>query len=148
MRKGFTMLTRDRRNGIEVLDRATCLELLRADVVGRLGIAVHGAPLVFPVNYAMDGEDVVFRTGEGSKLHAAERGPACFELDAFDRDGHAGWSVLVSGRLEEVTEHQHADFVRLQHLGVSPWIPEGRDHWMRLVPRFITGRRVGAATRA
>ena len=139
------MLTRDRRTGVEVLDRATCLELLRSDVVGRLGIAVHGAPFVFPVNYAMDGEAVVFRTGKGSKLAAAERGQACFELDAFDRASRAGWSVLIGGRLEEVTEHQHADLVRLQQLGVSPWIPEGRDHWMRLVPKWITGRRVGGA---
>jgi nitroimidazol reductase NimA-like FMN-containing flavoprotein (pyridoxamine 5'-phosphate oxidase superfamily) len=135
----------DRRTGIEILDRSECLELLRGDVVGRVGIVVHGAPLVLPVNYAMDGEAVVFRTGEGSKLSAAGRAPACFELDGFDRDTHAGWSVLVSGRLEEVTEHQHAELVRLQGIGVSPWIPEGRDHWMRLDPTWITGRRVGGS---
>ena len=137
------MQTIDRRTGIQVLDRDTCLERLRADVVGRLGIAPHGAPLVLPVNYAMDGDHVVFRTGEGSKLAAAGRAPACFEIDGFDRTTHLGWSVLVTGRLEEVTVHQHADLARVREVGVSPWIAEGRDHWMRLVPTSITGRQVG-----
>jgi nitroimidazol reductase NimA-like FMN-containing flavoprotein (pyridoxamine 5'-phosphate oxidase superfamily) len=133
----------DRRTGIEILDRDECLVRLRADVVGRIGIVAHGAPLVLPVNYAMDGDVVVFRTGPGSKLASAERGTVCFEIDGVDRDAHTGWSVLVGGRLEEVTEHQHAELTRLRELGVSPWIPEGRDHWMRIVPAWISGRRVG-----
>ena len=136
------MRTIDRRTGIEVIARDECVALLEADVIGRLGIVVHGAPLVLPVNYAVDGDVVVFRTGEGSKLAAAERGPACFEIDGFDRGARTGWSVLVRGRLEEVTVHQGAELTRAQGLGVSPWIPEGRDHWMRLVPETITGRRV------
>jgi hypothetical protein len=66
----------------------------------------------------------------------------CFEIDGFDREAHHGWSVLVSGDLEEVTEHRHAELERLHGLGVSPWIPEGRDHWMRIRSRWITGRRI------
>lgn len=134
------------RTGIEVIDRSECLELLAADVVGRIGIVVHGAPLVLPVNYVLDGEAVVFRTGPGSKLAAAERAPACFEIDGFDRESHAGWSVVVSGRLEEVTEHQHAELARLKDLGITPWIPEGRDHWMRIVAGHVSGRRVRGST--
>ena len=136
------MRTVERRTGIEVIGRDECLELLRADVVGRVAVAPHGAPIVLPVNYAMDGDHVVFRTGPGSKLSAAGRSPACFEIDGFDRDAHTGWSVLVQGRLEEVTEHQRVDLSRMRSTGVSPWIPEGRDHWMRIVPGWISGRRV------
>ena len=136
------MRTIDRRTGIEVIPRDECVARLEADGIGRLGFVVHGAPLVLPVNYAMDGDVVVFRTGEGSKLAAAGRAPACFEIDGFDREARTGWSVLVQGRLEEVTVHQGAELAHAKGLGVSPWIPEGRDHWMRLVPRTITGRRV------
>ena len=136
------MTTVDRRTGIEVIPRDECVALLQADVIGRLAFVANGAPLVLPVNYAMDGDVVVFRTGEGSKLAAAERGTACFEIDAFDRATRTGWSVLARGRLEEVTVHQAADLAHARELGVSPWIPEGRDHWMRLVPETITGRRV------
>ena len=135
----------DTRTGIEVLDRDQCLALLRDDVVGRIGISSSGTPLVLPVNYAMDGEAVVFRTGAGSKLSAAGRGPACFEIDGFDRQARSGWSVLVTGELHEVTEHEASALDRVTQLGVSPWIDHGRDHWMRLTPIRITGRRVGAA---
>jgi nitroimidazol reductase NimA-like FMN-containing flavoprotein (pyridoxamine 5'-phosphate oxidase superfamily) len=133
------------RAGIEVMDRDECLAALRADVVGRIGISAHGTPLVLPVNYVMDGESVVFRTGEGTKLSAAGRAPACFEIDGFDRSTRSGWSVLATGRLEEITSHDGSTFARLTELGVSPWIPTGRDHLMRLVPTRITGRRVQPA---
>jgi nitroimidazol reductase NimA-like FMN-containing flavoprotein (pyridoxamine 5'-phosphate oxidase superfamily) len=136
------MTSVDRRSGIEIIDRAECLALLDAEVVGRIAVVHHGTPVVLPVNYAMDGHDVVFRTGPGTKLAAAEHGTACFEIDGFDREAHTGWSVLVTGRLEEVTSHQHDAFERLQASRVSPWIPEGRDHWMRVVPGWISGRRL------
>jgi nitroimidazol reductase NimA-like FMN-containing flavoprotein (pyridoxamine 5'-phosphate oxidase superfamily) len=130
------------RAGIEVLDRDECLAALRADVIGRIGISSHGTPLVLPVNYVMDGEHVVFRTGEGTKLSAAGRSPACFEIDGFDREARTGWSVLATGRLEEITAYDGTTHDRLWKLGVSPWIPTGRDHLLRLVPSRITGRRV------
>ena len=135
----------DRRTGLEVIDREECVALLRADVVGRLGLLSHGAPMVVPVNYAMDGDDVVFRTATGSKLAAAGRAEACFEIDGFDRDAHSGWSVLVTGRLEEVTASQTTLLARLQALGVSPWADGNHDHVMRLLPTRITGRRVAAS---
>ena len=133
----------DARTGIEVIDRDDCVELLHADVIGRLGIASHGVPMVLPVNYAMDGEYVVFRTGPGSKLAAAGRAAACFEIDGFDRTKRTGWSVLVTGELEEITGTRTAALEHLQALGVSPWAEGARDHVMRIAPSRITGRRVG-----
>jgi nitroimidazol reductase NimA-like FMN-containing flavoprotein (pyridoxamine 5'-phosphate oxidase superfamily) len=133
----------DARTGIEMIGRDECLRLLRADVVGRIGFVVHGAPVVLPVNYALDGDHVVFRTAPGGKLSAVGRAPVCFEIDGFDRDAHTGWSVVVHGRLEEITEHQASVLGRLRSTGLSPWLPEGRDHWLRVIPGWITGRRVG-----
>ena len=132
----------DARTGIEVIDREECVALLHADVIGRLGLLSHGAPMVVPVNYAMDGDAVVFRTATGSKLAAAGRADACFEIDGFDRDARSGWSVLVTGRLEEITETQAGVLERLRTLGVSPWAEGDRNHVMRLAPSRITGRRV------
>ena len=51
-----------------------------------------------------DGEHVVLQTGPGSKLTASRGQLVCFEVDAFDRETRSGWSVVVRGRLEEVTE--------------------------------------------
>jgi nitroimidazol reductase NimA-like FMN-containing flavoprotein (pyridoxamine 5'-phosphate oxidase superfamily) len=136
------MRLRDARTGIEVLDRQHCLRLLANDEVGRLAVVDAGVPVILPVNYAMDGDAVVFRTAPGTKLDAAST-PASFEIDAFDRSTRHGWSVVVTGRLEEVDSYAARDLARLRALDVSPWATGERDHWLRLVPSRITGRRVG-----
>ena len=137
------MRLRDDRTGIEVIDPDLCRRLLAADEVGRLAVVSGGAPVILPVNYVLDGDNIVFRTAPGSKLDAAGRSPGCFEIDAFDRTTRHGWSVVVSGRLEEVDEYSPRELARLRSLKVSPWAAGERDHWLRLVPSRITGRRVG-----
>lgn len=133
----------DGRTGLEVLDQDTCLELLAADDVGRLAIGGAGAPVLMPVNYALDGETVVFRTDPGTKLERAGRwGRAAFEIDGFDREARTGWSVVVTGRLEEVTRYDAATLDRVTRLALQPWVGGEKQHWVRLVPRQITGRRL------
>jgi uncharacterized protein len=132
----------DPHTGIEVIERAECLELLARDVVGRLAVVDHGAPVIFPVNYAMDGSDIVFRTDPGTKLDAQGRAPACFEIDSFDPSTRTGWSVVASGHLDEVTAHDRRRLDRLQALPIDPWAGGSKLHWMRLVPDRITGRHV------
>jgi nitroimidazol reductase NimA-like FMN-containing flavoprotein (pyridoxamine 5'-phosphate oxidase superfamily) len=132
----------DSRTGIEVLERHECLELLAADHVGRLAVIRGDEAMIFPVNYVLDGDSVVFRSAPGAKLDAAGRAGACFEVDGFDRDHHRGWSVVVAGRLEEITRYDGPVFDRLSFLGVKPWADGDKPHLMRLVPKRITGRRV------
>lgn len=137
------MKTTDARTGLEWIDRDECLHLLAGDVIGRLAV-VHGhTPAIFPVNYIMDGSDIVFRTDPGTKLDAAGRATACFEVDAIDRAGRSGWSVVATGRLEEVTQYDTRTWRRVQTLAVEPWAGGAKTHCLRLVPERITGRRVG-----
>ena len=132
----------DGRTGIEVLERKECLALLAGDVIGRLAVVAGGTPLMFPVNYALDGDAVVFRTASGTKVDHGTRQPVCFEIDSFDRETRSGWSVVVVGRLEEATPQDAAVLERVRHLPVEPWAEGDKPHWMRLVPTRITGRRV------
>ena len=45
-------------------------------------------PAAHPVNYLLDGEEVVFRTGSGTKLTAAARGIVVgFQVDEIDLGG-------------------------------------------------------------
>jgi nitroimidazol reductase NimA-like FMN-containing flavoprotein (pyridoxamine 5'-phosphate oxidase superfamily) len=127
------------RTGVEMIDRDECLRLVGKRRVGRLGIVVGGEPVILPVNYALVGETVVFRSAPGSKVDMGPRAPACFEVDEFDESMASGWSVLIAGRLEEIgaDEAGPAD--------VTPWAPGTRDRWMRLVAGRVTGRRVGPA---
>ena len=130
---------------IQTLDRDRCLELLRDDEIGRLAVLADGGPLIFPVNYRMDGESVVFRTDPGLKLDQGVRSHGCFEIDHFDRTSRSGWSVVVAGRLEEVTHYESRTWDRIHELPVDPWAGGTKDHWVRLIPSRITGRLVPAA---
>src|SRR5262249_15027106 len=59
----------DPRTQLEVLDRDECLALLARESLGRLAVVSDdGRPYVFPVNFALDGAAVVFRTDHGTKL--------------------------------------------------------------------------------
>ncbi len=64
----------DPRTGLVALDPDECLRLLRTSTLGRLAIVIEERPLVFPVNFTLDGHAVVLRTDEGTKLRAAVTG--------------------------------------------------------------------------
>jgi nitroimidazol reductase NimA-like FMN-containing flavoprotein (pyridoxamine 5'-phosphate oxidase superfamily) len=136
------MRTVSQHSGIEVLGSDECKRLLAQDVVGRVAVVIGTTPMIFPVNYALDGDDIVMRTMPGSRLDVGQ-GHAAFEVDSFDRTTESGWSVLVTGHLEEVTWYQAKDIARLQALTVVPWAAGDRNLWLRLRPGFIAGRIVG-----
>ena len=69
---------------IAELGRDESLRLLADHDVGRLVVVEEHRPLVFPVNYVLDGDAVVFRTDPGTKLSKGPRARASFEIDAFD----------------------------------------------------------------
>lgn len=132
---------------IAPLPRDECLRLLAADEVGRLAFVSGTGAAIVPVNYALDGEAVVMRTDPGTKLRQGPRARASFEIDRFDPATRSGWSVIATGRLEEVTPYESATFERIRALGIEPWAGGDKAHWLRLVPDRITGRRVGRRLR-
>ena len=134
--------TLDARTGLETIPPDECRRLLAGDEIGRLAIVDGGTPMVFPVNYVLDGEAIVFRTAPGTKLSSGPRHRATFEVDWFDRSRRTGWSVVATGRLEEVTHFDAATHDRVRALPVDPWAGGDRPHWMRLVPSRVTGRRI------
>jgi nitroimidazol reductase NimA-like FMN-containing flavoprotein (pyridoxamine 5'-phosphate oxidase superfamily) len=128
--------------GIEWLGRDECLELLSTEDVGRLAVVIGRTPTVFVVNYALDGHTVVFRSDPGSKVDAGLRGPVAFEVDEIDRSTRSGWSVVVTGRLEEPPPFDRAANEQIRSVPVEPWAGGAKDRWLRLVPSRITGRRI------
>jgi nitroimidazol reductase NimA-like FMN-containing flavoprotein (pyridoxamine 5'-phosphate oxidase superfamily) len=131
---------------VEALSVSECRELLKEHHFGRLAFldAVGVLPVIIPVNYLLDEDTVVFRTDAGSKLHAAVRGaPVAFEVDGVDQDRQVGWSVVVRGRAEEVT-----DPVKLAELRQSPlvaWHPSANSRYVRVKPSQVIGRRITIA---
>jgi len=130
----------DARTGLEELDRDECLRLLAHAPLGRLAVVVAGQPLVFPVNFTLDGAAVVLRTDRGTKVHGARNGPVAFECDGIDRDYHTGWSVLVQGQAQ-VVEHP-SEIARLEQLPLGPWSPGSKPVWLCIRAHSIAGRRI------
>jgi hypothetical protein len=97
------------------------------------------------VSFLVDGQDVVFRTGTGSKLSALEVGHYVgFEADSYDAAAAAGWSVVVNGLAEVVGDDDET--ARLDALGLAPWGGDAPGRvWVRIRPASVTGRRTAAA---
>jgi nitroimidazol reductase NimA-like FMN-containing flavoprotein (pyridoxamine 5'-phosphate oxidase superfamily) len=124
-----------------VLTDDECMALLRTNFLGRIGLSVSALPVVVPVNYLVDGERIVICSEPGAKLEAARHGlVACLEIDEFDPLDHAGWSVLATGRLTEITAPE--DLAVVQELPFRPWIPMSDPHFLSLSIELLSGRRL------
>ena len=128
--------------GIEILPRPECFRLLSSQTVGRLGFLVGDQPLVLPVNFAVVRDVVVFRTGRGSKLDAALGRNVSFEVDEVDVTTADGWSVVVQGVAEEITHADHWFDEALRKGAAPSWISGVHDHYVRIIPIVISGRRL------
>jgi hypothetical protein len=129
------------RNRLTELDVDTCLRLLEAHHFGRIAVNDEGGPIVLPVNYVLDQGSVLFRTDEGTKLDAAIRlSRATFQVDHVDENHRLGWSVLVRGKVTEVTDAEELD--RIRGLPLDPFAGGRRPRFVRILSASISGRRV------
>jgi nitroimidazol reductase NimA-like FMN-containing flavoprotein (pyridoxamine 5'-phosphate oxidase superfamily) len=125
----------ERPRSLDEIPRDECWQLLAQFSVGRFAITPPGrSPLVVPVNYVHDGESIVFSSNPGTKLSLVGE-PASLEVDCIDPFHHVGWSVLVQGPAMTV------EYDLIAHLDLTSWVGE-RDHWVRLLPHVLTGRRI------
>jgi uncharacterized protein len=128
------------RNDLEVLSREECLELLSTATIGRIGLSAGALPLVLPVNFCVDDDRIVLRTGAGSKLDAASRDAVVsFEVDDIDPLFHGGWSVVVTGIAASLESEE--DLVRARSLPLLPWAATG-DRYVAISVEDVSGRRL------
>lgn len=126
---------------LEAISEEECRQLLAATKIGRVAVTVGAVPAIFPVNHAVLDGAVVFRTSDGTKLDAALRGTVvAFEVDEADPDKEVGWSVVVVGVAGQI--HEPDDRARARALNLRPWAPGERDHYVRILPEMISGRRI------
>jgi nitroimidazol reductase NimA-like FMN-containing flavoprotein (pyridoxamine 5'-phosphate oxidase superfamily) len=130
--------------GWQELSKSECFGLLARERVGRVAFVDDLGPVVMPVNFVLDRHMVVFRTDGGTKLDAAVRGSrVAFEIDGTDEAARTGWSVVIRGEAVEVTDP--AELTRLRRLGLQPWAPGAKTHYVRVLPAVLTGRRISAS---
>jgi hypothetical protein len=83
----------------------------------------------------------VFRTAPGSKVHALlSSADAAFEIDGVDERRRTGWSVIILGTADMITDP--AEVRRLDRLGLKPWAPGPKPRWVRIRARTVSGRQL------
>jgi uncharacterized protein len=128
-------------NHLEVLSEHQCHELLASRDLGRIVFPLGDETEIFPVNYAIDGVIVVFRTAPGTKLAQVMASRVSFEVDEWDAVAKVGWSVVLKGIAQEVTIGIDPFSATLRARKVEPLAPGGHHHWIAIYPSEISGRR-------
>jgi nitroimidazol reductase NimA-like FMN-containing flavoprotein (pyridoxamine 5'-phosphate oxidase superfamily) len=132
---------------LETLDEAECLRLIAPGGIGRLCFDGRFGLTVLPVNYVLHAGTIVFRTAQYGTtdddlrpyIPQAEFRVA-FEVDDFDVSARQGWSVLVQGpahHLDSLEERAEAEAT-----GLRSWAGGQRDHFIKITPVRVTGRRI------
>ena len=130
-------------SALRQLTRAECLRLMATAPIGRIIYSRRALPAVELVNFALDHGDIVVRTDRSGKLAAATRGAiVAFEVDFLDMAQQAGWSVTAIGPSRAVADP--VDITRLREIGLSTWAPAEREHFVRISPQMLNGRRLNA----
>lgn len=119
------------------IERAECIDLLRSQKVGRIAFTDDSGPDALPVNYSVDGEDILIATtGYSSIARAANGGRVAFEIDDIDNYTESGWSVVVRGRAHRESPFEPGDNAPY------PWAEGNRAYVIRIRADVITGRRL------
>jgi uncharacterized protein len=129
---------------VEELDAAECRRLLESTTVGRLGYTSERGPRIIPVNYAMRLDSVAFRTGQQTEVARLALGRiVAFEVDQVDDYLRSGWSVLVLGKLTEMSPSA----VRMLDVSQTPapWAGGERTLYCEIPLAEVSGRRIHPA---
>jgi len=119
-----------------VLPEAECLRLLAGERLGRVAITVRALPVILPVRFALDGDEIVFRAPSGGVLAEATRHAViAFEADGSEPGG-SSWSVLATGLARHLVERDAQAVTSL-----PPWSSES-DVFVALTPQLLSGRRL------
>jgi len=126
---------------LRALSPEECFERLEPGGIGRVGFASAEGVMMLPVNFVVTGKAVIFRTAPDTLLALYADGHLSFEVDHFDEEVRTGWSVLVQGHAQQVTDER--EVTHLENVArLEPWAAGARDVYVRIVPIRISGRRI------
>lgn len=126
---------------VEEIAEEECLEILDRHSLGRIAIVVRAQPQIFPVNFAMSGRIIVFRTAPGTKLFHAPEARVAFEIDDYNPPTGVGWSVMVQGIAHDATDPFDEISFAARAASPHPLAPGAKVYRVAIEPTKITGRR-------
>lgn len=114
-------------------------EILKSNILGRIGCNDNNKTYVVPVNYVFDGKYIIAHSLDGMKIRMMRKNPSvCFEVD--EMKSFTNWrSVIVWGEYQELTEERDRYYAmrlfvdRMIHMKISktaipPKIDENKAH--------------------
>ncbi len=125
---------------LRTLSPVECFDLLEPGGIGRVAFASEGI-MILPVNFAMTGKTIIFRTAPDTLLALYSNAPVSFEADHLDDALREGWSVLVQGHAHQITDEGEVKHLE-DTTHVEPWAAGARDVYVRIAPTRISGRRI------
>jgi nitroimidazol reductase NimA-like FMN-containing flavoprotein (pyridoxamine 5'-phosphate oxidase superfamily) len=128
---------------LKELTYAECRALLVAGEAGRVAVSTPDGPHIIPLNYSVVDESIVFRTSPFSVLATYGRNTKlAFEVDHVRDEVQRGWSVVVRGRADVITDPAELAHIR-QICPPVPWADGTRNLYFRLALQEVTGRSLG-----
>lgn len=120
-----------------------CRALLVRQQAGRVAVSTPDGPHIVPLNYSVVDEAIIFRTTPFSVLATYGRNAKlAFEVDHLRDELQLGWSVVVRGRADVVTDPEQISHIR-KIWPPYPWADGVRNLHFRLPLQELTGRTVG-----
>lgn len=120
------------------LSVAECWLLLEAQLMGRLATATDHGPRIWPINYRVRGESLIFRSAPGSKVWDIGRDDRiAFEIDGIESGLY--WSVVVLGTAEVIDEDDPGP--RTERDELRPVAPGAKPVMFRITAESVTGVR-------
>ena len=118
------------------LTAEVCWRLLGSATVGRIAMQTAEGLVVLPVNYAVDGGRIFFRTSvDGLLGSAAGWGrEVAFQADSIDHEAERAWTVLVRGQLRQATRDQ------VPEDRMRTWVAIADPVLAMIVPDEVSGR--------
>ncbi len=132
------------RDRLGLLEERECLRLLGEAKLGRVAVSVGALPAIYPIRFTLLGRDPVFRSHPQAGLVEATAGNVvCLQADDADPDADHGWSVMVTGPAELITDP--AQLAQARELPLRPWAG-GSDAFVRISAVMVSGRRIGSVS--
>ena len=126
---------------LRTLSPVECFDLLEPGGVGRVAFLAASEIMILPVNFAMTGKSIIFRTAPDTLLALYANAKVSFEADRLDDARHEGWSVLVHGHAHKITDERDVKHLE-DGTHLEPWAAGARDVYVRIAPTRISGRRI------
>jgi len=113
-----------------------CWAMLGSEEFGRLAFRLIDEVHITPINFAVDGRTLLFRTAEGDKLLGVVMGTeVAFEVDGFE--GESARSVFVRGTARLLGEDEAH---RAENVPLRSWVSTLKYNVVEIVPQVVTGR--------